>query len=57
MCFQKNTTQNLNLFKKKPVSESITIAKSNIFQGRVKYLQFNAINFIKHSKVNMATKK
>jgi hypothetical protein len=34
-----------------PRIDAITIIKSNIFHGIVKYLKFNAINFIIHSIV------
>jgi hypothetical protein len=36
-----------------PRIDAITIIKSNTFHGIVKYLTFNAINFIKHSIENL----
>jgi len=36
-----------------PRIDAITMIKSNTFHGIVKYLKFNAINFIKHSIVNL----
>jgi hypothetical protein len=36
-----------------PRIDAITIMKSNTFHGIVKYLKFNAINFIPHSIANL----
>jgi hypothetical protein len=36
-----------------PRIDAITMIKSKTFHGIVKYLKFNAINFIKHSIVNL----
>lgn len=46
----------IELIQKKnaiPRTDAITIIKSNTFHGIVKYLIFNAINFMTHSAANL----
>jgi hypothetical protein len=50
---RNNNFNKMELKNDIPRIDAITIIKSNTFHGIVKYLKFNAINFITHSIVNL----